>query len=340
MVEEEPRTDAREHERPAPGAGDGVHAPVLVDEVIDVFARAFADAPLGWYLDGTIGAGGHARRLLERFAGLEVLGSDWDPDSLIEARRTLEPFGERARLVRGRLSEIERTAAAHASVQESVQESVHESPGQGAPLAILADLGVCSLHLDRADRGFSFASDGPLDMRMDPDAELTAADIVNGWHEERLADLFYHEGGERKSRRIAAAVVESRRRLPFKRTVALAQVVADALGGVRGKTHPATRTFQALRRAVNGEGQELEALVDAAPRVLAPGGVLAVITFHSGEDGVLKRRMRGGVKSGAWRELTDGAVEPRHHEVRRNARARSARLRAYQLVEPVEGGVA
>jgi len=322
VVEEEPRTDARDRTPHRPGAAADVHAPVLLDEVVAVFERAFDGAPRGWYLDGTVGAGGHAAALLTRFDDLEVVGSDWDPDSLVEARRTLEPFGERAALVRGRLGEVEATA----------------STRDDAPLGLLADLGVCSLHLDRADRGFSFASDGPLDMRMDPDADTTAADIVNTWGEEQLADLFFHEGGERKSRRVAAAIVAARRRLPFKRTVALAQVVADALGGVRGKTHPATRTFQALRRAVNGEGEQLEALVDAAPRVLAEGGVLAVITFHSGEDGALKRRMRPGVKSGAWRELTDGALEPQRREVRRNARARSARLRAYQLVRRDDAG--
>lgn len=311
MVEEEPRTARDDADRGA------VHAPVLVDEVLDVFARATGGAPNGWCLDGTVGAGGHARALLERFDGLRVVGCDWDPDSLVEARRTLAEYAGRFELVRARLSEIASTCA-----------------GRGAPLAILADLGVCSLHLDRAERGFSFAADGPLDMRMDPSAELTAADIVGRWSEERLADLFFHEGGERKSRRVASAIVAARRRVPFKRTAALAQTVADALGGVRGKTHPATRTFQALRRAVNGEGEQLEALIDVAPSVLERGGLFAVITFHSGEDGALKRRMRAGVRSGAWSELTDGAQEPSHREVRRNPRARSARLRAYRLDDP------
>jgi 16S rRNA (cytosine1402-N4)-methyltransferase len=319
VVEEEPHTDDRANRAGGAHRSDArrasapdVHAPVLVEPVIDAFTRALGPKPEGFYVDGTIGAGGHAARLLEHFPKLTVVGCDWDPDSLLEAERTLAPFAGRFELVRARLSELAETCAE-----------------RGAPLAVLADLGVCSLHLDRAERGFSFMSDGPLDMRMDPSAELTAADVVNRTSENDLADLLFHEGGERKSRRVAAAIVAARQRLPFKRTAALAGVISEALGGQRGKTHPATRSFQALRRAVNGEGRELDALLDDAHALLAPGGgALVVITFHSGEDGVVKRAFGRGRRAERWELLTDGAVEPSRYEVRTNPRARSARLRA------------
>lgn len=319
MLEEEPHTDDLANRTGGEHHGDArrasaadVHAPVLVEAVIAAFEAGFGPEPKGWFLDGTVGAGGHAAALLARFPGLSVVGCDWDPDSLIEAERTLAPFSGRFELVCARLSELAETCAE-----------------RSAPMAILADLGVCSLHLDRAERGFSFMSDGPLDMRMDPEAELTAADVVNRTNESDLADLLFHEGGERKSRRVAAAIVAARKRLPFKRTSALAGVISEALGGQRGKTHPATRSFQALRRTVNSEGRELDMLLDAAHTVLAPGGgVLAVITFHSGEDGVVKRGLGRGRRADRWELLTDGAVEPTRYEVRTNARARSARLRA------------
>lgn len=289
-----------------------VHLPVLLGETLAAFEAGLGSDPEGVYIDGTVGAGGHARALLERFPRLGVLGLDRDPDSLAEAQRNLEPFGSRVELARSRLSAIEHTA---------------RELGVDRPLAILADLGVCSLHLDRSERGFSFQLDGPLDMRMDPEGELTAAEIVNQWSEGALADLFFHEGGERRSRRAAAAVVEARRRVPFRRTLALADVLERALGP-GGRTHAATRCFQALRRAVNAEGFELEALLAAAERLLPAGGLLAVITFHSGEDGVVKRFMRDARRAGVFAESERGAVAPERSESRGNPRARSARLRS------------
>jgi 16S rRNA (cytosine1402-N4)-methyltransferase len=246
------------------------------------------------------------------------LGTDQDPEILDIARRRLEPFQERATLERCRLSGLARL------VRKLRLE---------APVGVLMDVGASSLQLDRPDRGFSFQHDGPLDMRMDPSRERTAADIVNRWDEGDLADLLYFEGGETRSRKIAAAIVQARRRAPFQRTGALADLIARTVG-MRGKTHPATKTFQALRRAVNEEGDELRAGLEAAEAVLADGGVLAVISFHSGEDGVVKRFLADGAREGRWELLTKRPLKPSPDEVRANPRARSACLRAARRLRP------
>ncbi|WP_419192258.1 16S rRNA (cytosine(1402)-N(4))-methyltransferase RsmH [Engelhardtia mirabilis] len=288
-----------------------VHSPVLVAPILAACERVLGTDPRGWFADATVGAGGHLTAALERFEGLCGVGFDWDPDSLAEARANLEPFGDRVRLARSAFAELESGLAA-----TEVER----------PLAVLADLGVCSLHFDRPERGFSALKDGPLDMRMSPDVELTAAEIVNSWSEERLADLFFIEGGERRSRRAAAAVVEARRRVPFQRTMALAETVERALGP-GGKVHAATRVFQALRRAVNDEGGQLEHGLAAAERALAPGGLLAIISFHSGEDGVVKRFLAAAAKAGRFESDGNKPVGPERSEALANPRSRSARLR-------------
>jgi 16S rRNA (cytosine1402-N4)-methyltransferase len=211
--------------------------------------------------------------------------------------------------------------------------------GIGRPRAMLFDLGVSSLQLDRAERGFSFAADGPLDMRMDPERERTAADIVNAWDEADLADLFFYEGGETRSRAVARAIVESRRRAPFLRTAALADQIAGALGSRSpraGKVHPATRCFQALRRAVNEEGDELLAGLDAAEEWLEDGGRLVVISFHSGEDRSVKHFLGAGARRGRWKPVTKKPLAPSREEGARNRRARSARLRAGERLRAAE----
>ncbi|MCZ6598027.1 MAG: 16S rRNA (cytosine(1402)-N(4))-methyltransferase RsmH [Planctomycetota bacterium] len=291
------------------------HTPVLVDAVLDALR---ADEELGtiagWIVDATIGAGGHARAILEAFPSARVFGVDRDPEVLELAREELAPFGERIVLRRGRLSELDTLLRA-----EDIDHAV----------AVLFDLGASSLQLDRPERGFSFQADGPLDMRMDPDIERTAADVVNRWDEADLADLIFHEGGERRSRRIARAIVEGRRRVPFLRTLALADAIAGAIGSsAAGRTHPATKTFQALRRAVNQEGVELAHGLLLAEAELQPSGRLVVITFHSGEDGVVKRFLAEGARAGRWRLVGKKPVEPSRAEVRSNPRSRSARLRA------------
>jgi len=251
--------------------------------------------------------------LLGRFPDFSVLGSDQDDSILALAGKRLEPFQGRVRIVRSRMSELGEAVAALGE----------------PPVGWLMDLGASSLQLDRAERGFSFQWDGPLDMRMDQRREVTAADIVNGWPEEQLADLFFQEGGERASRRVARAICEARRRVPFLRTRALADLIAHELGrGASAKVHPATRVFQALRRAVNDEGGELEAGLALAEEHLADGGVLCAISFHSGEDVVVKRFLAERCRAGAFTSLTKGPLSGSPEEVRANPRARSAKVRA------------
>lgn len=288
----------------------GVHVPVLKQEVLEVFRGLFVENA-GWLVDGTLGAGGHASAVLEACTRASLLGIDQDPEALAHATATLLRFRSRTKVVRGRHSSLARIVA-----EEGVEPV----------LGILLDLGANSLHFDRPERGFSFDADGPLDMRMDPSLERTAADIVNNWDEEDLADLLFHEGDERASRRIARAIVEARRNVPFLRTRALADLIANVTGG-RGRIHPATRTFQALRRAVNSEGQELTAALVAAESVLEDDGRLAIITFHSGEDQAVKRAFLDGKRRGAWELVEPKPIAPSQLEVRTNPRARSARLR-------------
>ncbi len=297
------------------GAPGDVHVPVLYSEVLDAVESGLGADASGLFVDGTAGSGRHAAGVLTRMPNMRLLGLDWDPDSLELAAEALAPFGDRAQLRQSALSELDENLSAWLGQDL-----------EGPVLGVLVDLGVCSLHFDRPERGFSLMADGPLDMRMSPELEHTAADLVNRLSEERLADLFFHEGGERRSRRAAAAVVAGRRRTPFKRTLALAECIAQALGH-SGKTHPATRVFQALRREVNGEGQELVAALDAAEKHLAPGGLLLAITFHSGEDGEVKRRFASAAREGRFEVLTPKPISPERAEVRRNPRARSARLR-------------
>jgi 16S rRNA (cytosine1402-N4)-methyltransferase len=303
-------------EEPAP-----VHVPVLVSEVVAAF-RGRANDLEGWIIDGTLGAGGHADALLRAFPRARVLGIDQDPEILVHARHTLAPHGSRARLMHGRISRLFSLASA---------------VGADPVVGVLYDLGASSLHFDRPERGFSFSADGPLDMRMDPTRTRTAADIVNRWDEGDLADLFYYEGGERASRRIARAIVTARRRAPFLRTLALADVVAGAAGS-RGKIHPATRVFQALRRAVNEEGDELARGLSIAERLLCDGGRLVALTFHSGEDGVVKRFLSERAREGAWLLENKKPLGPGADERRSNPRARSAFLRCAVRVRPAGAG--
>ena len=321
---------SRGQRREFQGGSDPVHEPVLSREVADLLAgpgsalRAASDeARDGWWIDATLGAGGHAGHLLEALPHVRLLGIDQDPEILDIARVRLAAFGERATLECARISQLEDVAGSHAV---------------GRVLGILLDLGASSLQLDRPERGFSFQIDGPLDMRMDPTRERTAADILNTWDESDLADLFYYEGGESRSRRIARAVTEARRRAPFQRTQALVALVERCLGPRRSKLHSATRVFQALRRAVNEEGEELLAGLALAERRLAEGGRLAVISFHSGEDGVVKRFVACGVREGRWKPLTKKPIRAGQAEARLNRRARSASLRAAERTTFEEQG--
>jgi len=291
------------------------HTSVLLAEVIE----ALEPGPGKLIVDGTFGAGGYSRAFLA--TGARVVAFDRDPS----ARRFAEGLGEDFRLVDARFSQM-------------AQEL-----GEGAVDGVALDLGVSSMQLDQAERGFSFMRDGPLDMRMGADGP-TAADIVNTAEPQELARIFFVYGEERQSRRVASFIARRRTEQPFTRTLDLAEVIERALGGRRGaKVHPATRSFQGLRIAVNEELSELEAGLVAAEKALKPGGRLAVVTFHSLEDRIAKAffteragKTPGGsrhappVEAGAppsFKLLFNGAHAPGEAETAANPRARSAKLR-------------
>jgi 16S rRNA (cytosine1402-N4)-methyltransferase len=295
-----------------------LHVPVLGAEIVAIFRGLDRAQASGWIVDATVGAGGHSELLLEALPDVRVLGVDQDPAAVELAERRLYGrgrFAARARVCRGRLSQLARV------IRDERAEPV---------IGMLFDLGVSSVQLAAAERGFSFQHDGPLDMRMDPSRDRTAADIVNHWDERDLADLLFYEGGESRARSVARAIVAGRRRAPFLRTSALADAITQAVGRAPGasKIHPATRSFQALRRAVNEEGEELQAGLAAADLCVAAGGRLAVISFHSGEDREVKRFFASRVRDGRWRAITPKPLEASAEERRANPRSRSARLRA------------
>jgi 16S rRNA (cytosine1402-N4)-methyltransferase len=268
----------------------------MVGEVLELLAGKAR------VLDLTLGAGGHAAALLEAGVG-DVVGVDRDPAALVIATERLARFGERFHARQSRFAEM--------------SEEIAPGPVDG----VLYDLGVSSMQLDQAERGFSFRHDAPLDMRMGPDGP-SAADLVNTLDERELADILFRFGDERRSRRIAAAIV---RRRPVHTTDQLAGIVVGALGRRPGGPHPARRTFQALRIAVNRELEELAASLPRAVGLLEPGGRVVVISYHSLEDGLVKREFRGDER---LQVLTKKPMRPSTEEVARNPRARSARLRA------------
>ena len=276
--------------------GEG-HEPVMVAEVVELLGGR---SPV---VDMTVGAGGHAAALLEAGAAA-VLGVDRDPDALEVARERLARYGDRVRLLKARFSEVDEDAVG------------------GEAGGVLFDLGVSSMQLDRPERGFSFRQDGPLDMRMDPTEGPSAADLVNGLPEKQLADVIFRLGDEPRSRRIAAAIVRQR---PITTTDQLAGIVVSAVGKRPGGPHPARRTFQALRLAVNRELEELTAALPHAAGLLGPGGRVVVLSYHSLEDGTVKRAFRDDDRLTV---LTKKPLVPDAEERGRNPRARSAKLRA------------
>ena len=305
------------------------HQPVLLERIVDLFAPV----PPGWVVDATVGGAGHASALLERHEHLRVLGLDQDTDALAAATERLAPFGDRAALHHVRFD----------ALQDTVQQ-LGTTPVSG----VLFDLGVSSPQLDRADRGFSYRHDAPLDMRMDQRQSRSAADIVNDTSEEELASILRALGDERYARRIAAAVVAAR---PVATTAQLTDLVRDAIPAPARRTggHPAKRTFQAIRIAVNAELDILPGAIDAALRALAPGGRCAVLSYHSGEDRIVKARLRHAA-TGGWtgpshlpppsdvhptvRLLKAGSWTPSRAESTDNPRAASARLRAAEKLLP------
>ncbi|RPI87107.1 MAG: 16S rRNA (cytosine(1402)-N(4))-methyltransferase RsmH [Chloroflexi bacterium] len=297
------------------------HRPVLYNKII----HALQPHQGGFYVDGTVGAGGHAWGILEASSpNGRLLGLDLDPHALDLARERLAPFGERAVLVQ----------ASYITLLQQLK-----ALGWNAVDGILLDLGLSSMQLDTPERGFSFQADAPLDMRFDPAAPVTAADLVNDLPENELADLLYRYGEERKSRQIAREIVRSR---PVATTRQLTQIVARAVGRKASKIDPSTRTFQALRIAVNRELEAVEDVLPKAVQVLKPGGRLAVISFHSLEDRIVKKFFRKesqdcicpprqpvctcGHKA-TLAEQNRQPITPSEAEVKENPRSRSAKLR-------------
>ena len=309
------------------------HIPVLCDKVI-AFLKPKPD---GVYIDGTVGLGGHSATILETSApDGRVIGIDLDLEALAIAEDKLRAFGERCSLVSGNFAEMDVLLERH---------SVHAVDG------ILLDLGVSSLQLDTPHRGFSFSHTGPLDMRMnsregsgrEPDASLTAMEVVNDSPMNVLVDIFKRYGEERFAKRIAGRVVRARQQRPITTTTQFAEIVKQAVPRKASKIHPATRVFQALRVHVNAELENLEVGLDAAVSLLKPGGCLCVITFHSLEDRIVKRRFQAWAKtcicppktpvcicehSPSVEILTKRPVLPDVAEIQQNPRARSAKLRA------------
>jgi 16S rRNA (cytosine1402-N4)-methyltransferase len=316
--------------------GKAGHVPVLLKEAIDFLAIRRG----GTYIDATVGLGGHSYEIAKRLGALgHLIGVDKDPAALEAAGKSLV-VGRQSSVVgksQDRLTEddtrtdwptIELRHGSFADLADDRRLTTDDFKVDG----LLADLGVSSLQLDNAARGFSFQAEGPLDMRMNTQSGETAEQVVNQADEVTLANLIYEFGEERRSRRIARAIVRSR---PIRTTAQLAEIVSAAarpMNQAERRIHPATRTFQALRIFVNRELDDLRALLEAAPRLLKPGGRLVIISFHSLEDRIVKDALREGVKRGHYRLLTKKPVTASEEEVDRNPRSRSAKLRAAERI--------
>ncbi|MGB0719114.1 MAG: 16S rRNA (cytosine(1402)-N(4))-methyltransferase RsmH [Bdellovibrionales bacterium] len=299
------------------------HYPVMMSEVL----KSLSPVDGGVYVDGTFGAGGYARAVLAA-ADCRVVAIDRDPDA---QKRAADMANDRLTFLRGCFGDVE------ALLRDAGIEKVD---------GFVLDLGVSSFQLDEGARGFSFRADAPLDMRMDPQSGQSAADLVACMDEAGLADVIYNYGEERKSRRIARKIVETRRDAPIKTTFQLADIVRACVPKSKDGIDPATRTFQALRIAVNDELGELERALASAENILKPGGRLVVVSFHSLEDSMVKRFLReksgegnvsrylpeGQVKSRIFEVLTRKAQKPSEKEIAENSRSRSARLRAARYI--------
>lgn len=304
-----------------------MHIPVLLNETLDLLVTN----PTGIYIDGTLGRGGHAVEILKRLSpDGRLIGLDRDAEAIEQTAETLKEFGDRAQRMQGNFADM---------------KELCKTIGVTEVDGVLLDLGVSSPQLDVAERGFSFGRDGPLDMRMDQTQSRSAAEWVNEEDEETLANVIYRFGEERTSRRIARAIVAARETGRIERTLELAAIVEQAVGGRRGPTHPATKTFQALRIAVNAELDSLEAGLDAGLSMLLGGGRMAVITFHSLEDRLIKNFFKrhtvkreslqqGGervvVEEPVVKRITGKPVTAAKQECLDNPRARSAKLRVVE----------
>lgn len=297
----------------ATASADAPHVPVMLHEVV----RWLTPVPPGtWIVDGTVGLGGHAAALLSHAAESRLLGLDRDPDALAHAARRLAPFQDRCVL-------------RHADFRHLDAEA--RACGAAPAHAVLLDLGLSSLQLEGSGRGFSFQGDEPLDMRFDVRQPLTAAELIQRTSEPELTQLIHEYGEEPAARRIARRLVQARVRTPIRTTRQLAELVASAIPPHRRtwRIHPATRTFQALRIAVNDELGSLDAALPQGAELLAPGGRFGVIAFHSLEDRLVKSAFRRLSHTG-WQALTRKPLRPGDDEVQSNPRARSARFRVLE----------
>ncbi|HQE14260.1 MAG TPA: 16S rRNA (cytosine(1402)-N(4))-methyltransferase RsmH [Mycobacterium sp.] len=328
----------------AAGTGGYGHVPVLADRCVELLTpaltRSDVDGSGAILIDATLGAGGHSERFLETFPGLRLIGLDRDPNALAIAGRRLSRFGDRVTLVRDRYDGI---GAALEHTGLAADESVD---------GILFDLGVSSMQLDRPERGFSYSADAPLDMRMDPDASLTAEVVLNTYDRRSLTDILRRFGEEKFASRIAGMIVERRERTPFTRTGDLVALIYDAIPAPARRTggHPAKRTFQALRIAVNAELDSLTAALPAALAALRPGGRLVVMAYQSLEDRIVKTTFAAATASGTppglpmdlpghepkFTALTRGAERASEAEIGSNPRSAPVRLRAVERVVPLE----
>ena len=293
-----------------------MHAPVMLEECLEYLAIR----PDGLYMDVTAGLGGHSGAIARRLGpGGLLLSCDRDAESLEMARANTADCADRIEFHQALFSQVGDVLAA-----------LGKNKGQTPQLdGLLADLGVSRYQLTEGERGFSFASDGPLDMRMSRTRGQTAADIVNYTSESELADLIFQLGEERRSRRISRAIVRAR---PITTTSQLAKLIEGAAPRI-GKLHPATQTFMALRIAVNEEREELDALLERIPAVVKPGGRAVMLTFMSIEDRTVKQRFQAWAKEGRARLLTKHVVKPSEEETRRNPPSRSAKLRAVEMLD-------
>lgn len=290
------------------------HVPVMLEEVLELFGRLECTSPL--VADCTLGAGGHAQAILEKSPNARYVGIDADPEARERAGRRLERFLDRLEIRSGYFDEV--------------LEEWLRSTTQARPDFILFDLGTSMHHYSDSDRGFSFLVDQPLDMRFSPDLPLSAADIVNRTRENDLADLIYKYGEEKNSRKVAHSIVNARKISPIRTSGVLSSVVADAFpsGARRGRIHPATRTFQALRIAVNDELGREERGLAAAASLVAPEGVIVIISFHSLEDRIAKHFCREHGREKGFSEIYKTPLIPSDAECARNPASRSAKLRA------------
>lgn len=305
-----------------------MHIPVLLDEVVAALAPVLLDG--SYCLDATFGAGGYSRKLLESIAG-KVIGLDRDPNVLQYANLLTHEYPARFSFIKGDFASV-------------------ENYGLPPLNAAVFDLGVSSMQIDQGERGFSFYHDGPLDMRMDPDLPITAAHVVNKYAQDDIANILYQFGDEHFSRRIARAIVHQRVLEPFITTLQLANCIKRVLGHKPGRIHPATKSFQALRIYVNDELNQLPKALEAIKNIIVPGGRIAVVTFHSGEDKIVKNIFNHwcGKQEAIWdnqlpiapmsnlamfRMVYKKAIAPQAQEISDNVRARSAKLRVVEKLK-------